>query len=133
MIDTDNLHTIATIFLMLVAVGMPLGALAAPPTAKRPVRNVYHGVSVVDDYKWLENFEDPAVKEWNEAQNKATRGYFEKLAAKGVVAEKLKKLYSATSPDYFDLQYRRGILFAMKFQPPAQQAWLVVLKSADDL
>src|SRR6267142_684279 len=107
--------------------------LAAPVTGKKPVTNTYHGVAVVDDYQWLENFEDAAVKEWNEGQNKVTRAYFERLAAKGVVAEKLRKLYSATSPDYFDLQYRRGILFAMKFQPPAQQAWLVVLKSADDL
>src|SRR5881392_1277286 len=114
-------------YAMGVFLVMITSALAATPAAKRPVTNVYHGVSVVDDYQWLENFEDAAVKEWNEGQNKLTRAYFEKLPAKAVVAEKLRKLYSATSPDYFDLQYRRGILFAMKFQPPAQQAWLVVL------
>jgi hypothetical protein len=26
-----------------------------PPSPKRPVTDVYHGVKVVDDYRWLEN------------------------------------------------------------------------------
>src|SRR5438105_1079707 len=102
--------------MLKVSLFLMAGFVAALPTAKKPVTDVYHGVAVVDDYQWLENFDDPAVKEWNEAQNAVSRAYFEKLPAKAVVAEKLRKLYSATSPDYFDLQYRRGILFAMKFQ-----------------
>jgi prolyl oligopeptidase len=87
----------------------------------------------VDDYQWLEDFGDPEVKKWNEAQNAVTRAYFEKLPAKGTIAKRLKELYSATSPDYFRLGYRRGRLFAMKFQPPAQQPWLVMFESANDL
>src|SRR5436190_1879394 len=105
---------------------MSLNALAAPPTPKKPVTNIYHGVSVVDDYQWLENFDDPEVKKWNEAQNAAARAYFSKLASKPIIARRLKELYSATSPGYFGLQYRRGNLFAMKSQPPAQQPWLVL-------
>src|SRR5208283_4410943 len=31
-----------------------------------------------------------------------------------------------------DLQARPSLLFAMKFQPPAQQPWLITLKSPDD-
>jgi prolyl oligopeptidase len=107
-------------------------ALDVPPTPQHPVTNTYFGTPVVDNYLWLENFDDPAVKQWNQAQNKASRAYLEKLPARTRVAERLKKLYSATSPNYFGLQYRRGTLFAMKFQPPAQQPWIVTLKSADD-
>src|SRR5258705_1590263 len=119
------------VFLMSIS----LSACATKQTVtaeKRPVKNVYHGVTVVDDYQWLENFDDPAVRKWNDEQNAAARAYLAKLPAKAVIAKRLKELYSATSPDYFGLQYRQGRLFAMKFQPPAQQAWLVMLKSAND-
>jgi prolyl oligopeptidase len=117
----------------MAVMGMAITAIAATPAAKRPVTNVYHGVSVVDDYQWLENFDDPEVKKWNDEQNAATRAYLGKLAAKPIIAKRLKELHSATSADYFGLQYRRGNLFAMKAKPPAQQPWLVLLKSADDL
>ena len=106
-------------------------AVEAPPAPQHPVTNVYHGTVVVDDYIWLENFNDPAVIKWNEAQNKVSRAYLDRLSARAQVAERLKKLYSATSPNYFGLQYRRGALFAMKFKPPAQQPWLVALTSPD--
>src|SRR5436190_1503155 len=127
---------------MKVAIGVILMAISlsgcaaktAPPgTPKRPVTNVYHGVSVVDDYQWLENFDDPAVKKWNEEQSAAARAYLSKLPAKAIIAKRLKELYSATAPDYFGLQYRRGNLFAMKAKPPAQQPWLVLIESVDDL
>src|SRR5881394_3249989 len=117
----------------ILIMAISLNAIAATPAAKRPVTHVYHGTSVVDDYEWLENFDDPQVRKWNDEQNAAARAYFSKLPAKAVIAKRLKELYSATSADYFGLQYRRGNLFAMKAQPPAQQAWLVLLKSADDL
>jgi len=45
----------------------------------------------------------------------------------------LKNLYSATSPNYYGFQYRHGILFAMKFKPPARQPWLVASTTTDDL
>jgi hypothetical protein len=34
---------------------------------------------------------------------------------------------------YYGFQYRHGILFAMKFKPPARQPWLVASTTTDDL
>jgi len=45
----------------------------------------------VDDYQWLENFDDAAVKEWNQAQNKASRAYLDSLPARTQVAERLRQ------------------------------------------
>ena len=38
---------------------------ATPATPKRPVVDKYQGVTITDDYRWLENWDDPEVKQWN--------------------------------------------------------------------
>src|SRR5206468_812028 len=106
---------------------------AVPVTPKHPTTNTYHGTTVVDDYLWLENFDDPAVKDWNRAENNAARAYLDRLSARPLVAARLKKLYYDTPASYSGLQSRPGVLFATKFKPPSQQPWLVTLNSADDL
>jgi prolyl oligopeptidase len=104
-----------------------------PMTPKHPVTNTYFGTSVVDNYQWLENFDDPAVQAWSATENRASREYLDKLPAREPIAEQLKKLYSAASANYSGLQSRPGIIFAMKFKPPAQQPVLITLKSLDDI
>jgi len=117
--------------LVLLLIGTTL--LAQPPTAeKRPVTDTYQGVAVTDDYRWLENPSDPAVKKWSDAENGAARKYLDGLPARAAVYEELKKLYSQQSVRYSVLISRGGILFAMKTQPPKEQPALVTLKSADD-
>ena len=49
-------------------------AISKPPdTPKHPVTDQYQGVKVTDDYRWLENWDDPAVKQWSAAENARTR------------------------------------------------------------
>ena len=120
-------------FFVCIACGANVLSAEIPVTPKHPVTNTYWGTSIVDNYQWLENFDDPAVQAWNAAENKISRAYLDKLPAREAVAEKLKQLYSATSPNYSGLVDRPGIIFAMKFKPPAQQPWLITLKSLDDL
>jgi prolyl oligopeptidase len=109
-------------------------AVPAPPsTPKHPVTDEYHGVKVADDYRWLENWSDPAVKQWSAAQNLRTRGYLDQLPARGAIKERLQQLFAGSSAKYYDLQYCAGIIFAMKAQPPKQQPMLVTLRSAGHL
>lgn len=103
-----------------------------PATARKPVTDVYHGISVVDDYRWLEDSNDPAVRKWSDAQNKRTHTVLDALPERTVIAKKLRALYVAKSTRYSDLQYRGGVLFAMKDQPPKQQPMLVAMKSPGD-
>jgi prolyl oligopeptidase len=124
----------------LLALAMTFARLASsaantafPPTPKHPATNTYHGTGVVDDYIWLEDFERADVKEWNVAQNKFSRAYLDKLPKRDGIAARLKELYASTSPTYSIIDRRGGVFFAMKFQPPAQQPWLVTLNSPDDL
>jgi len=125
------------LFLIGALTGLTLISLPAvestPQTAKKPVSNEYAGTMVEDPYQWLEKDDDPEVKAWSNAQNQRTRQYLDKLPDRASIERQLTEWYAKTSPSYFSLISRPGILFAMKFQPPKQQPLLVTLTSADDL
>jgi prolyl oligopeptidase len=108
-------------------------ASADSQTPKKPVTDEYQGVKVEDNYQWLENDTDPAVKTWSESQNQRTRAYLDKLPDRAAIEKELTEWYAKTSPSYSGIVSRPGILFGMKFQPPKQQQMLVTLASADDL
>src|SRR5207248_11055815 len=111
------LHVILTVggfcFMNLSGAGA-----AIPETAKKPVTDEYQGVKVVDDYQWMENDGDPAVKTWSDGQNQQTRAYLDKLPDRAAIEKQLTEWYAKTSPSYSNLVARPGILFALKFQPP---------------
>jgi prolyl oligopeptidase len=118
--------------LTLAALAQSPAIPKAPDTPRHPVTDEYQGVKVTDDYRWLENWDDPAVKQWSAAENARTREYLDHLPARGAIRERLHQLIAASSAAYYSLQFRAGMLFAMKYQPPQQQPTLVVLRSADD-
>ena len=104
-----------------------------PDTPKRPTTDTYHGVEVIDDYRWLEDGDDAAVGRWSEEQNAAARAILDKLPGRAAIVRQLEKLNLGASPDYFRLRYEGGRLFALKLQPPRNQPLLIVLDSANDL
>ncbi len=112
---------------------LPSPALAqTPPTERKPVTDEYHGIRVVDEYRWLEETGAPAVKAWTEAQNHYTRAWLDALPDRTDIGARLTQLYGKDTPSHTALVSRPGRLFALKFQPPKQQRLLVTLKSADD-
>ena len=103
-----------------------------PANTIQPVIDDYHGVPVVDGFRWLEQADDPNVKTWTAAQNRRTRTYLDALADRAGVEARLVALFGQVTPSYSGLVSRPGRLFALKFQPPNQQRLLVTLTSADD-
>ncbi len=128
-----SLRALVAILLLTLAVQAQAPRIPRPPdTPKRPVADQYQGVKVIDDYRWLENWDDPATKQWSAAQNARTREYLDHLPARSAIKEHIRQLISASSASYYDLQFRGGTLFAMKYQPPQQQPTLVALHSPND-
>src|SRR5215471_20683507 len=114
--------------LLSVAAFAQTASLPKPPdTPKRPVTDEYQGIKVTDDYRWLENWDDPESKQWSTAENTYSRNYLDSLPARTAIKERLRQLISESSSRYFDLRFRGGMLFAMKYQPPQQHPMLVVL------
>jgi len=104
----------------------------APLTPTKPVTDTYHGVTVSDSYRWLENADDPAVKAWSAAQNARARAYLDALPERAGIKDELTRLISATSPYYYGLKRGGGLIFAMYSQPPRQQPMLAVMGLAAD-
>ena len=53
--------------------------LPPPPTQAGPVVDTIQGTRVADPYRWLENWNDPKVQAWSDAQNVRTRAYLDAL------------------------------------------------------
>jgi prolyl oligopeptidase len=107
-------------------------AFGAPPsTPKRPVTDTYHGVKVVDDYRWLQNWNDPEVKQWSDAENAFARQYLDHLSDVPALRRRVTQIMEAKTISYGGVVYRKGKLFALKREPPKQQPMLIVLPSSD--
>lgn len=110
-----------------------LAAVAQPPrTPREPVIEAFHGEQIVDDYRWLESWDDPRTPAWSEAQNAYARSVLDSLPSRDEISTRITRLLSHESPSYSGIVVRSGRLFALKSIPPKQQAILVVLDSIDD-
>jgi prolyl oligopeptidase len=130
-----------TIVLMLAIGGAALGGAALakgkaktglPDTPKKPVVDTYHGVTVTDDYRWLESGNEAAVKEWSAAENQVARAYLDSTPGLQEMRDRLRSLLTDRPPGYLDPQWRKGVLFARKYDRQKQQPLLVVF-GADDM
>lgn len=119
----------ATISLMLSL--SSLETIAAgfdyPIAAKRPVTETFHGVAVVDDYRWLEDNKAPEVKAWVGRQNALTRNYLDSISQRPEIERRVEKLLAEKTVSRYDFQYRGGRVFAQRNAPPKNQSALVVL------
>lgn len=117
---------------LALALALTAPSLAPPPpTPRKPVTDTYHGVAVTEDYRWLENGADPEVQAWSKEEDARARGWLGALEGAGAVRERVRQLVTAVGFRYSGLVRRGGTLFALKFQPPKQQPFLVTLGALD--
>ena len=63
-----------------------------PPSRTDNVREVLHGVEIVDPYRWLEDQESAESRGWIEAQNSYTRSILDALPGRERLAKRIGKL-----------------------------------------
>ncbi len=112
----------------------PIGPVkpAYPPTERRRVVDAYRDVQVSDDYRWLEDWSNPTVKAWSEAQNAFARRWLDAAPGREAIRARVEKLMSDTSPSWSHVTSRATGVFALERRPPKQQPYLMVQKSIDD-
>ncbi len=82
-------------------------SLRYPETRKVDQTDVYHGVTVSDPYRWLEDdvrtSED--VHDWVEAQNKVSFGYLKAIPQRDAIESRLTKLWNY---EKYSAPFKRG-------------------------
>jgi prolyl oligopeptidase len=131
------LHTAtrtALLALTCLAAHQAFAAKSTPPGAdKKAVTDEFHGTQVTEEYRWLEESADPAVKAWSDAQNAYARSILDHLPGVEGIRARVTEIMSAETTNYYGVARRGDTYFAIKQQPPKQQPFLVVTSSLDDL
>ena len=121
-VRTTGLIVLTT--LTLPASGESPVPAALPATPLQDVRDIYHGTQVHDPYRWLEDGEAPAVRQWIDAQNAYTDAVMSGFADAPAIIRRVGEL-ALTSTQRFDPKLAGGTLFYMRQTPPQPQAVLV--------
>ena len=101
----------------------------APATPQGDDADVYHGVTVADPYRWLEDGESPETVAWVAAHNQRTREALDARSTWGRWHERLSALMAL--PTALGAEARGERLFVMERAPGADQ-FALVLRSAVD-
>lgn len=126
----NRLRLAAGLTVLLAASAAWAADIAPPPTT--PTDNVVdtiQGERIADPYRWLEDWNDPKVRAWSDAQNARTRAYLDGLPDRGTVKTELTRLISQTSPSYYLLSAKGPYVFALYNDPAKQQPMLVTLNA----
>lgn len=103
--------------------------LSYPVARKTDHVDVYHGETVADPYRWLEDENSPETAAWVEAENKVTFSYLEKIPFREKLLNRLEKLYNY--PKYSS-PFRRGeYYFFSKNDGLQNQSVLYIQKGLD--
>jgi len=82
----------------LVFVAATLTAQTSAPTYPTATRgtqvDVYHGVTIADPYRWLEDVDAPATTEWVAAQNRLTDSFLSSIPQRPAIKSRLTQLWN---------------------------------------
>ena len=110
----------------------PTGAankLSYPVSKKIDHVDTYHGETVADPYRWLEDENSAETAAWVESQNRVTFGYLEKIPFRQKLVTRLEKLYNY--PKYSAPSRRGEYYFFSKNDGLQNQSVLYVQKGLD--
>ncbi len=111
-------------------------------TPRITVSTTYHGVTVSEDYRWLEDAASDETKGWTAAQNAQTRAFLDSRRSYEAVRRRAEEIAKAQSVGWgrashgmeFEGPRRAGSGYlVLKREPPKQQPVLVVLADLDDV
>jgi prolyl oligopeptidase len=92
-------HTLRSSLSLLTIVAASVGAQnqSPPPypTAARGTQvDVYHGVSIADPYRWLEDTDSPETKAWVEAENKLSDSFLASIPERPAIKTRLTQIWN---------------------------------------
>jgi len=67
--------------------------ISYPPTIRIPGADTLHGTVIIDNYRWLENYNDSTTQKWLMAQDKAARAFIDKLPQRKRLIKRFNELW----------------------------------------
>ncbi len=80
-------------------------ALTYPVTKKSAQSDNYHGTTILDPYRWLEDANSAETKAWVDAQNKVTQDYLATIPQRDAIRQRLTKLWNY---ERYSVPYKEG-------------------------
>lgn len=116
--------SVATVPEVRVPTKFPAGIVAPV----RVVTDNYHGMTVADPYRYMENTRDPEVAAWFKSQADATRKVLDRIPGRADLLKRISEL-SEGAPNVYNLQQRGGRVFYMKTESASPVARLLTRDS----
>lgn len=105
-------------------------ALPAPPaTEKHDVTDDYHGTTITDPYRWLEDQKSPATRAWIGEQNQYTDAYLEQVKQRPEIAAELTRLERVES---YGMPLKRGDRYFFTKRLPEENQGSIYLRMGWD-
>lgn len=104
--------------------------LESPPLAPvEPVTEIFHGVEVIDSYRWLEDQDSPRTRHWLEEQGCYARNYLDKISGREHIRKRIQELLSVEM--YDSLQKVGNRYFFRKRAAHQEQPCIYMREGAD--
>lgn len=100
------------------------------PTKKTPSPYTKHGVTITDDYSWLENLKSPETTKWVDEENKITTAHLEEIKKKYDLEKKIKEynnFQSASLP-----QKKEKYFYSTYYEDKEKTATIYYSKKIDE-
>lgn len=83
-----------------------------PPTALvRPVTENFYGTKVTDDYRYMEDLEDPEVQSWFKSQNEYARAVLQSLPGRQKLLQRIIELDESKKSDVGSVRWLPGDVY----------------------
>jgi len=70
-----------------------------PETLRLPITDVYHGVSIADPYRWLEDQGSPQTRAWLEEQKVYARSYLDRIEGRERIRARIREFLAVDTYD----------------------------------
>jgi prolyl oligopeptidase len=88
-----KIHLLISILLLNLISQNVFAQMKYPDTPRIAVEDTLHNIVIKDDYRWLEDGEDPKVIKWEEEQEKFTRSILDNLPQREYLINKFNELW----------------------------------------
>jgi prolyl oligopeptidase len=106
------------------------GLASAPPFSPvEPVTELFHGVSVTDPYRWLEDQDSPRTRQWIEEQTRYVRSFLDHMPGRERIRERIQEFLAVEA--YDSLQKVGNRYFFRKRLPNQEQPCIYMRDGAE--